>query len=637
MSLVRTTFPFSGGIDRSKITFRSDPGSFYDMLNFRHSVDTFGELEQTPYFTQLVQATQGTYYAAGSQTEPSTSAVRTALANLVMTDYVMWDSLDCTVQLQVFYQTTYPAAETIHTGLRLEIGSITGLGITLGSTLDVEMTGAAIFRWRKNGGVWTAGVPSITGVSIDSGNATLYFLANAGYAGTETWAWTRTDCSYENSSLVNTRPGQWVFFRDNLYFTNTQDRVMAVKASTTGNYVSSVGYRPVYATYICFFENHLFCGGYSTSAVGAGTYPRNRTWAVSDLNDVENLIATDVNEADSAILPSSPISDVVSTTSANDLILGIAEIRKQLFIFTTQEAYQTPYQGLPVPFNFTKFADYPLVEGTQTVIRSTYGVYLVGISLIVFFDGSSYKPISLPVWNLIGQTTLGASYVGVAIVGIATTFSGSSNVYYDNVRREYGFLLEKKLYVYQETFNTWYTRAFDFNSDSVPMTSLSLDSAGNLVVGTKNRKILTENTSWDVQPVYDATDGTVYTTPKITFHAIAGSSLSAVKEVSSAYLGARVRAVNTTYFSTNASLVFTLGWYLAPQGIISGAPTTASESTWINTDADGVISLPRVPFRAIAFEIQLTGTASMPPGQALVNSLEPLIYDTRPAKLETTR
>ena len=268
MALIRKEFGFGRGIDRTNVSFRSDRTSFYDLLNFRHNIDNFGVLEQTPYFFVLKALSQGTYYASGSQTEPSTSAVRLALANITMTDYVMWDGLDGAAQLQVIYQTTYPAATTVYTGCRLEIGSITGLGLNLGANLDVEMTSATQFRWRKNGGAWTSGLTvSTAGVSIDGGNATLYFLANSGFAGTEAWSWTRTDCSYEDSTLVNIRPAQWSFFRNTLYFTNTQDRIMALKVSTTGNYVCSVGYRPVYGTYLGFFESHMKIGGYSATAV----------------------------------------------------------------------------------------------------------------------------------------------------------------------------------------------------------------------------------------------------------------------------------------------------------------------------------------------------------------------------------
>jgi len=60
------------GLDRSQVPHRADRSTFYELRNFRHDKNTFGLLEQTPYFRSS-QVSQGTYYDGGSQTEATSS------------------------------------------------------------------------------------------------------------------------------------------------------------------------------------------------------------------------------------------------------------------------------------------------------------------------------------------------------------------------------------------------------------------------------------------------------------------------------------------------------------------------------------------------------------------------------------
>lgn len=605
---------FSKGLDRSIAALRADKGTFYDLLNFKQDPSVFGRLVQTPYFYQSSQATQGTYWdGAAPATEPTTSSVRMITQDFIMTDYVI-ESTGGT-QRQVFYQTTVPAGVSIYTGCFLVINSTSSLAITLGSTLDVEMTGAAAFRWRKNGGGWTAGVPSTAGVNIDSGNATLYFLANTGFAGTETWAWTRTDRSLDDSSSRNVRPAQQTLYKGNIYFTNCNDRIMVAYDT----YAISAGYRPIYGTYLTFFDDHMIIGGYSTTPISVSNATRARTVGWSDKGDVNNFIATDTNEADTYTLPQLNNFDTLGSSAILCPIVGVFILNATLYVATRTEIYYTAALGMPLVFSFQKLVDslfavdYTTSYQTTTV-QANGGVYFLTEDDILFFDGATFKQV-------------GRAIVPVANQGSFALYPDLSMMYYDRFAQELVIFnyAAKLLFVYQEVYGTWYTRSASFLKDPTCMFA-----DGLLFLGTASRKVLCSDDTWTSQPVYDAAVGTAYATPKITSQ-LFGEQLRYVKEFSSVYVGAVVYDVSTTYYSTGANLQVKLYWYIVDDGILYGTALTESSATWVETNADGMISFPRVAYRAAAVEVQLAGLVTgKPPGQLYVSAIEPQIPDLTP-------
>ncbi len=617
MSQEVLTFPFSKGIDRTVAPLRSDPGSFYDLLNFKYSPFQVGTLIQTPYFGLGFQFSRGTYYDAGSQTEPTTSAIRMHTGQIVMTDYVFWNT--GVTALQAFYQTTVPSAETIYTGLRLVINSVAGLAITLGSTLDVVIEGGGTtFKYRKNGGAYTTGVGITTaGVSIDGGNATLYFLAASGYTAADTWSWTRTDCAYDSLTNVYARPAQYVHYKNILYFTNTNTRVM--EATTDGssvNYVISVGYRPVYGTFLTFYGDHLILGGFSKTAVGYLEANRIKTIGWSDKTDIENFIPTDTNEADQYTFPNLGIYDTIAPFTPASWIIGVAVVSQNLFVFTIKEVYYTNDFGLPIVFDFRLFAALPLTNGVAPIIPAQFGVYICGRNDVYFFDGGTFASI-------------GRSLTAVTNGSFAPVFG-----VWNNLNSELILIESKKLYGFQKDTNRWYTRNVDFNSDGTPITCIATYDNADLYVCTKDRKLLGDY-DWLRQPVGDMTDGTLYTTPKITTQVVVADQLRTMKEVTSTYLGASVATVSSTYFSTAANVQAKLHWYISTDGQIAGTPATNASAVWVSTQSDGMISYPRSAFRALALEVQVNGLVNgKPPGQITITAIEPLIKNPEQKKVE---
>lgn len=619
MAQATISFPFTKGIDRSQAPHRSDLGSFYDLLNFRYSTVRKGELEQTPYFTQYVQYSQGTYYSGGSQTESTSSAIRFADTNITMTDAVFRTTATSgSVQIQSFYQTTYPAAENVNTGCLLVINDVAALGITLGSTVDIVIDGATTFKWRKNGGAYTTLVPITTaGVSIDGGNATVYFLTTTGFTPGDAWSWTRTDYTY-NSGQSMTRPAEYTYYKTKLYITDISGRIMCVyQAGGTPTYVAvSVGYRPVWGSFLAFFDDHLVLGGFSKTAVNFEASPRCKTIGWSDVSDINNFIPTDTNEADSYTLPNNVPFDipVSTTTTSYAYIRGLAVIQQQLFVFTSQEVYVTSSLGLPVVFSFQKFADFYSSPGTglytSCIVRGNNKIYVIASGDIFEFNGSVFRSVGFPVQDYFPDT----------VFTFPTTYTMIGC--YDAQKNELILAYKSKFFCYQEKIDCWYTRNASFASDA---TFVGTTLLGYLTAGSASRKILTEDTSFTQQPVYDSGHGAAYTTPKITTQLVGGDS-RAVKEISSTYILARVDAGSATYYSTSANAQIQLHWYKSTTGLITGTPTTNANAVWVSTNADGLISYPRTDFRQLALEVQLNGlTAAKPPGRVIVCSIDPLI------------
>lgn len=631
-------FPLDDGINRSVSGAKSSLGSIYTMENMRHSITNYRRLEQTPYWRLLYTLAQGTYYNAGSQTEPSSSSVTMCTKSLYMTEYCYSDG---STQIKAFYQTA-PATETVFTGCLLVINSIASLGINLGAALDVEMTAAAAFRWRKNGGGWTAGVPSTAGVSIDGGNATLYFLANTGFAGTEVWAWTRLDRSWSttvSNPADDGTPGPY-FYKGQLYFT-CMDRRMCVakKDSSNVTYVISLGYRPVFCSYFTFFQDHLVVGGYGTT----GSYswqisPGSKTLAWSDVTDVENFVPTDVNEADTFTLPNNTTRDILSNTATDSFVTGLAVIGDVLFAFTTFGAYQTPYYGLPLVFSFTRSLEIamPAIPGPN-VAKAVSGVYLLTQDDVVYFDGSTIKSIGSKILPYLGEP---GSTSGI----VSRVKTSSCGLMYNSSIGELAlspFNSDAKLF-YQEKYGTWYSRTLNTTGglsgrpSAYGISNADYSTNDNLyLVGLPTRRVWIEDITWQNQPQLDNTGGTVYTTPTIIFNPVC-YKLSDVKELIGLYIGATLinfslyggSVPSSTYYSIGSNIRAVLSWQLCPAGVIDDAVAYTTDSTayWDSNKVDGLISFPRISFRGLSLRITITGQVNgKPPGYINITDVEPII------------
>jgi hypothetical protein len=145
--------------------------------------------------------------------------------------------------------------------------------------------------------------------------------------------------------------------------------------------------------------------------------------------------------------------------------------------------------------------------------------------------------------------------------------------------------------------------------------------------GASSRKYYFESNGWS-DPAYDTSNGSTHAVPSIITQLL-GNELSLVKEVSAVYIGASVATVDLNYYSTGANCQVKLYWYLSTDGQITGTGTTDTNAVWVNTNQDGLISLPRVAFRGLALEVRLVGLDGVkPPGQLVISTIEPTVYTT---------
>lgn len=603
-------FPFSGGLNRSILPLRADPGTFYDLLNFRHSATQFGLLEQTPYFVKST-VSRGTYWTSGggSQTEPTDAMVKMMTQSHWASDYVLRsvNTLGAVgSQLQVYYQTTVPAATGLTKGCMLDCTfGAAALGLAIGETFDVEIDGATTFQWRLNGGAWTSLVPIALSVTLGAG-VYLYFLTTTGFTVGDRWTWTRTDYTSGPTTITQTsRPFPFVYHQDKLYFINEDNRVMVA----FGDHAISLGYRPIFGSELASFDDHLIIGNYSTTALAR----QNKTCAGvvgwSDKTDLGTFYATDVNEADQKKLPNDVRGQLLDTNWANTTspyVVGFTVQNDRLFVVTTSEIYYTDALGLPIVFSFKKLVDnVPDTLAVTTLIHAQGGVYILDNNKTYFFDGNSFNIIAMPLGDFV--PTFG-SY---------------------NLKTKELLLVDvtnHRLLCYQESYKTWYSRSISFDKT---VSCIRADNNTNIWLGTNDLGFVAEQTV-SAQPSYDSATGTAYTTPKITTQCL-GQDLYRVKEVSSLYIGFFVdSASSSTYYSTGANIQCKLHWYNSLDGRITGTPSTHASAVRVSTDPDGLVSFPRVPYRTIAFELQVNGLVSgKPPMQISVTALEPAIRDER--------
>lgn len=606
MSSILETVPFTGGIDRSVASIHANKSTFWDLVGLRQSPVQQGLIEQVPYFYLQNTFTQGTYYLGANQTELTTSPVYGILryrtggnaVNFYVTKYTIRDG--SFNQMQVFFQTA-PVTVSINTHCHLVINNVAGLAITLGNTLDVVIDGATTFKYRKNGGAYTTLVPITTaGVSIDGGNATLYFLTAVGFSINDTWSWQRNDAAGAAGN-TGVRAVPYVQYNDELFFILPTYQVMSYQVSGC---VVSAGYRPVFAAYLTIYENHLILISGGTTNTAPNNYPGTLTILNSDLNDLHCFWSTDVNEADSNTLP------VGEPNAANgNNCYGGFVFNQQLYILTGNGLYYTTYLGLPTVFSFHYLTDCPCNFSANSlfpIVRGTNGIYIITDQGPYLFNGFICQYIGRPIRSFLVTTTS----------RIPPLLSTLLTVYNSITRELYWYIGTAYIYVYQEMTNTFYRRYFSF-STTVTSLGISTDpSNGYLLVGCASRRCLCEDGGYAQTPVSDASSGASFGLPTLITQAVDNEPIENTKETSSVYLSAAVTTVGGVY---SAPLV-ALGWYLSDIGVPVAA-SVDSNPTWTSANTDGRLSMPRVAYKVLNLRLFVQNITSGQPAGLTIGGL----------------
>lgn len=614
------TFPMGGGLNRSVASHLSDPEDFWELLNFRPSRDEKGAVELTPRFRLLQQFSAGTVWnGSTSVAESSTASVRGVYyygtnQMLAVTEYsVRAGTAGSTTQQQVYQQSvSVGTGTTQQTGCHLQINSLGSLGIALGSSLDVEIDAATTFKWRKNGGAWTTGVAIANSVSIDSGNATVFFLTTTGFTVGHWWKWTRTDSLFLTAFSTPGAPRQASFvpYEGKVYFINGNvPDVWKLDNNPAGEtYVISAGYRPFAARHLTSFANHLIAVGYYFNPTynGDALLSWNTGIAWSDRDNFDNFLATDTNEADVFYFPK------VLSYSTTSYVVVAHEINGRLYVVLNNAIWSTTYLGLPTVFNFEHFVwtglNYQSAATEQTAFPLGNFIAVVNDNGIYFFDGVNLRNVGAPVMHKL------------------TAAGGFGGAVWLQNSNEFCFLTPSQTLIYQLETGLWYSRGTSF-ADTQYCLGADYDGR-SLLVGSISRNIHIEDYGMQSSPANDASSGASLVTATITKHLFHGDSFLKVKEL----LGLIYAHVQTssspssTYYSTVANAWLKLYYrIITPTTLQVGMPSSATDAslTWKTTNNFEDLSGPRVAFRGIALELQAYGNDSgKPPMGVLVYGIE---------------
>lgn len=615
MSKATPRLTFNKGFNRSVTPFKADIDSCYELLNLRPARDGIGRLEQTPYFNANSYTARNYWNGSSSVTESSTGEIyggwASGAGNVIFTRFTV--SLGGT-QLPVYYQTTCPAGSTDSTkGCRIVINSVSGLGLALGETLDIEIDGATTFKWRKSGGAYTTLVPITTqGVSIDSGNVTVYFLASSGFTVADVWSWMRTDSV--TSPVTITVSGSQLISRTwggDLFWLSFGGRVMRLLPSQSTGYAISAGYQPIYGLDLEIFYDHLFV---ANARVASTTY--TRVVMNSDNIDIENFIPTDTNEADSKTLTETNHGEEQQYSGFVNFQFFIANNR--LFAMIGNEIHATPYVGLPNVWAWDEVGKLSLGDRGNVQGRVAQGEnvgYLIRGDGLWATNGTSHSFVGNPM----GLTT-----------DNQTTFTVVANcrdgevVVFDSVL--------KLLWVYNYRTTYWYRRSVDIGTSTIVPNSVFFLGVQLTIGLSRVLQYCTEDIDYTGTPVKDASNGTAFTSPTVTSQLLSDGFWHTRKEATECYLLAQVTspASMSSNYLTTTNVSIQLYWHASTDGKI-GTMLTNSDAVWSTTKPDGRISYPRLEFRALALELRIsTNDANKPPAGAAIIQLEPVLTSSNP-------
>jgi hypothetical protein len=510
-------------------------------------------------------------------------------------------------RLPVFRQISAPAVADINSGCMLLWDS--NAGTMQGDTLEVQCTSGTQFKWRFNSGVFSAPQTITTGANALGGtNISLYFLTTTGFtAVTDAWTWIRDDALFVTSlggaTQVIELNYQWpnVFVGKYLYFLDWSGQLM--KYDAVQRTIASAGYRPIFGTDVVFYENHLFVANYAD-------YVPSSSFGVvgcSDLNDVDNFIPLDINEADTySTLIGLPNMGEAREYIRSTKVHGMCVLRGVLFVFADNGVWATTYAGLGAqsPFNFRpQFGlAFPLYNTMwRKPVQTDHGAYSWTSRGIVLFNGTTTELISEDINDLLLNGTF-VPRISYLRYGFHDPIHEEVAFYWHNneVFGTYGFL------VYQERTKSWYFRAGQFDSQAVGSACVAdgvwhVAGAGRILKETNTFGAGGATLAFD----YNAAS---FQTPYLESQDLDFGKAAAVKEVDYHYLEAEytTTADSGSHSTTGVSIS------VAPRKKYADTVTYTAVS-WILSLVDGFIGGLRCSGRIFRYKVMPTMTSGKYP------------------------
>ncbi len=372
---------------------------------------------------------------------------------------------------------------------------------------------------------------------------------------------------------------------------------MVFQIPSTGNpafgVVVSAGYRPVFCSYICAFGNHLIALGYALTAATVGKDSTTLVVGNSDVNDYNNFIATDTNEADTNSLPVNE-----DGTNSQSMILGGFVQNQQLYVLTNYGLFFTPSFGLPVVFSFQRYIN--LVSNlsaanTFSVCSAQDNVYIVTEQRLYRFSGGTLSEIGVKIAPFFQSST---------VPSVPTTLL----TFYNSVSREFMFYRNEILYVFQETIECFYRRPASF-ADAASCLGACLTGGFTYYThfGAANLSLYVEDLNFSRSPAKDESSGTAFATRKCTLHAETGNDIVLTKEISEVSVAADVdSSVSSSNYSSDANTQIQLAWYISKIGV-PVTRVTSTSAVWTSVALTNNLSFPRTSYNAINLQLELNG------------------------------
>ena len=362
---------------------------FRYVKNFRRDPARRNVLMQTPVWNKV---TLGNYQSLNTETEILQEGPEvvhqfmdfgTGQTSALLCDY-MWN-IDAGRQYVIYDLNQWPPGAETDSHKQLLLIADDPLAFEhMGDTFEVTIDGDATFSWSINGGAATAGVPIAAKVTVGS-YYDLYFQPDdlqqfVGYNIGDHWKWERHDSTNGVGTNVygyNT----YVRIASTLFFIGTSGRVYRTEIGTANYRARTVGYSPIYGSYLAVFYNHLVVGNFSQTGW------TNNTLYVgwSDLNNYDLFFPTASNEADLKQL----------TDSREAIITGVQLFNNNCYVATPSELYRIDYVGLPNVFEFVRISQ---TAGGYLSI-GVLGLYVAGYNNdITIYDGTNFNRLQAPLY-----------------------------------------------------------------------------------------------------------------------------------------------------------------------------------------------------------------------------------------------
>lgn len=616
---VQTTHVQTGGFNQEAQSHASDPNDWWDLLNLRPDN---GALVQTP----LVISKQALTALTGESNSPTrfislASNQNDLLRYFVLTEanarYVDPTALGTQVLIPFVVQTAVPNNTTEQGQVLLYSLDATDFAAA-NDTIDITIVDGTHFKWRRNGGAYSADTVIAAEVTLDVGTGLKAgFTVLTGFTAAQMWTWTRKSAVY-----VGTYPTygvQAAIYRKDIYLAGYDRNVLRIR----DGFASSVGYKRVYGKYVAVFYNHLMIGQYApaqydavlgqTDSYSSSTTPWVLAW--SDLNNPDNFYATLNNEADQYVIPANAAFD-----NTQPGITGMCTYYSQLYTFLSDEMYVTNYVGLPNVMQTDCMGTGVGSYFQNGVVSTNRGIFFISRDNFCRFDGQGVRKIGYKASRKFFNEVCPASDPrNQKLYGIYD--ADKAEVVWTYWILQNTGVYQSRQVIYQIDYDRFYFR----NLPSASTTSgADLRAIGKyyqafqrLVYGGNQQlyvdyKSGLETLGNSIQDAVNAAGTSSYTQPYAetvdNFH----GDLFHVKESDSIMVDASYESADGVEVSYTA------------RALTSAARTfTVLTSLWTTTLSTGVLSLPRVAARVFAYRFKFSATK---PVGGQLNTWQDFIY-----------